>query len=400
MKKILFMMYDMHCGGVEKALISLLNEIANTEYSITLLLLNRYGEYIDDIPNWVDIRTLEMPVELKYEILFGNRMAIKKLFFEKKYFNFIKKLCKVIHSKIIGKPRTIQQILEYSDKALPVYYESYDLAIDFQGLGSGLFNTFYVAKKIIAKNKATWIHNDVSIIKENVLWVSEYYNEYKKIFSVSKRVEIEFLKLFPNLKDKSDIFYNILPVENILKLSNEDILCPNYNAQTCILSVGRLSYQKGYDIAFKAIAKLVQEKYDFKYYIIGEGELRTELENLISQYELSDVIVLLGFQNNPYPYINACDIYFQPSRFEGYCLTLGEAKIFNKPIISTDFAGAREQIEDGKTGIIINCNEDEMYGALKNMLDDNSLRRKFSLNLEEQIKGTINDLDKLYQLSH
>jgi glycosyltransferase involved in cell wall biosynthesis len=399
MKRIMFMMYDMHCGGVEKALISLLNKIDYTEYSVTLLLINQHGEYLEDIPDLVEIKTIEMPVDLKYELIFSNKKAIKKLFYEKRYLSLTKKLYKLIYFKTIGKTRKNQEIFRYADKVLPIYSEEYDLAIDFQGLGSGLFNTFYVAKKIVAKKKASWIHQDVSIIKENVSWINEYYKEYNKIFSVSKYAEQEFLKLFPNLKEKSDVFYNILPVDDILELSNENILLPYYNEKTSILSVGRLSYQKGYDIAFKAIKKLVDDQYDLKYFIIGEGEQRKELESLILRYGLSDKVVLLGYIKNPYPFMKACDLYLQPSRFEGFCLTLGEAKIFNKPIITTDFAGAREQIKNQETGVIINCNEYEIYESIKAMLDNNSLTEKLKMNLQKQNKSTENNIDKINKLS-
>ena len=148
-------------------------------------------------------------------------------------------------------------------------------------------------------------------------------------------------------------------------------------------------------MAFRVISKLCQMGYDVDYYVVGEGEQHSELENLIGRLNMQEKIHLLGYQSNPYKYLRQCDIYFQPSRFEGFCITLGEAKIFCKPIITTDFAGAREQIENQVTGTIIPFDEDKMFEALLKMITDPKIRKSYEETLKGMnMKGT-NDVYKL-----
>lgn len=396
MKKVLFMLYDLHAGGVEKALISLLKKIDNTNYSVDLLLLKEQGEFLEDVPSWVNIKTLDLPLELEVQLLNPGISGVINLIKKKHLPLAIKIFLKLIFYKIIKSKKRTDKMLYHADKILPKYTNYYDLAIDFQGYGSGIFSTFFISKKVQSITKASWIHQDVSRINEEIRMLNDLYMPFKVIFCVSESARREFVKKFPEHADKADVFYNIMPVSEIKQNALESQV--NLEGNISILSIGRLTEQKGFDIALRAMKKLSDNNYKFKYYIIGEGEQRGEIERLISNYNLHDVVTLLGFRKNPYPYIQACDVYFQPSRFEGFCLTLGEAKIFNKPIVSTDFAGAREQIEDGKTGIIINCNEDEMFYSLKKMIDDPLLRETLSTNIIAKNKGMKNDLHKLYEL--
>lgn len=398
MKSIIFMLYDMHAGGVEKSLTSLFKEIDYEKYSVTLLLINRFGEYLEDVPQYVSIETIDMPIELQYELLYQNKIAFKKLLKEKHYVKACNQLIKILFCKILRIKRDIRFLIKKANKLLPIREKTYDLAIDFQGLGSGVFSTFFIAEKIKAKKKVTWIHQDISIFNEDFDWMNYYYEKFDKIFSVSRQAEKEFIKKFPRHIKKSDLFYNILPYKSINKLSNYKVDFRKKENEIIILSVGRLAYQKGYDVAFKVIKRLIEEKYRIKYIIIGEGERRQDLENLIIQYKLEDKVELLGFTNNPYPYMKLCDIYFQPSRFEGFCLTLGEAKLFSKPILTTDFAGASEQIINEKTGLICRFDEKQMYHNMKRLLDCPTLRDNLVSNLSGSIKDIEAPIEKLTEL--
>jgi glycosyltransferase involved in cell wall biosynthesis len=398
MKKILFMLYDMHAGGIEKSLTSFLNYIDHSSYSVTLLLINITGEHLKDIHANVKIESIKMPIELKLEILYGNKTSIFKLFKEKYFFKAIFQLTKVISYKLIRKKRDTQFLINLSNKVLQVREEMYDLAVDFQGLGSGVFSTFYISEKVRSNKKVTWIHQDISILKNDFDWVDKYFEKYDKIFSVSKQAQTIFDSKFTKYTYKSDVFYNLIPFESIKELSNSKIKVNNNNDSILILSVGRLAFQKGYDIALKVIKQLLDEKYNIKYLIIGEGEKRKELENLINYYELKNHVELLGFNSNPYPYMKVCDIYFQPSRFEGFCTTLTEAKVFSKPILTTNFAGAREQIINNETGLICEFDESLIYQALKKLLDSQVLREKLSFNLRNVLLDNKSSIVKLTDL--
>ena len=113
---------------------------------------------------------------------------------------------------------------------------------------------------------------------------------------------------------------------------------------------------------------------------------------------MTDDLILLGNQKNPYPYFKQCDLYVQTSRFEGYCLTLAEARCFNKPIVTTDFIGANEQIIDGENGFIVGYNPEELYIKICELIVSQELRENFQSNLEKMDLDTYKELDKLYKL--
>ncbi len=105
-------------------------------------------------------------------------------------------------------------------------------------------------------------------------------------------------------------------------------------------------------------------------YIIGDGPNKNEYQNLINNLGLKDNCILLGAKKNPYPYMKNCDIYVQPSRHEGYCITLAEARCFDVPIVTTNFTGASEQVINEETGIITKIDSEEVYLAIKKLLDN------------------------------
>ena len=392
------MIYDLHGGGVEKALTTMLNEMDYDRYSITLLLLKKEGVHLENIPNSVEIKIVDIQSELRDEIMLSSKEIVAKHIMNREYVLSIKKLIGIILNKIIGKREVYQELFDRCDKELYPLNEIYDLAIDYQGLGSGVFCTYYVAEKINSKKKATWIHQDLRVIKNDVSWMGKYYNKFDKVYAVSLYSKREFVNLFPDYKDKADVFYNILPVDSILDKGNELIPFNKKSSEIIILSVGRLSYQKGYDVAIKAIKNLVQEDYNVRYYIVGEGEQKNNLAKLISSLGLIDYVKLIGYAKNPYPYMKHCDVYLQPSRFEGFCLTLGEAKVFNKPIITTDFIGANEQLSNEETGLIIKCDEFEITKSIKQIIDDVNLKNYLVKNLESSRKGTPKDIFKIEEL--
>ena len=164
------------------------------------------------------------------------------------------------------------------------------------------------------------------------------------------------------------------------------------------MTVGRLCIDKGQELIPDIVKMLIKDGYDIKWYLIGEGDTRSILERSICNYELQDKLILLGSRINPYTYMRDCDIYVQPSVSEGLCITLTEARCFNKPIVATDFNGAKEQIEDGKTGYIVSINDKEqIYDAIKRLLDDENITNIFSNNLSDEDPSTIEELEKLYR---
>ena len=392
MKKILFMMYSMHLGGVEKSLVDLLNTICvNKDLDVTLLLLEEEGEFLDRIPKTVKKKVCKLPYHVYLEMTKSTKEGMITALRQGALLDAVRIFVDCLRNKGIDQQEVLKNCFYRWEHHLTCEAENYDIAIDYQGLGC--FTTYYVAKFVNAKTKYTWIHNDIAVMSGNMEWQKEYYDCYDRVFCVSKQAMKETADRLPFVKKKVDTFHNLIPVDEIMLQAKEP--CKELQGNCKILTIGRLSYEKGFDVAFRVISKLCQMGYDLYVYLLGEGEQHSELENLIGRLNMQEKIHLLGYQSNPYKYLRQCDIYFQPSRFEGFCITLGEAKIFCKPIITTDFAGAREQIENQVTGTIIPFDEDKMFEALLKMITDPKIRKSYEETLKGMnMKGT-NDVYKL-----
>jgi glycosyltransferase involved in cell wall biosynthesis len=393
MKKLLFMVYSMRLGGVEKSLVDLLKALSqNNEIQITLLLLEKEGEFLDRLPQSVEVKQCVLPFDIYLETTKATREGITEALKQ----GNIRTAFQLLSDCLRHKGHDQQEVLEdnYHRWAMRISgeMEKYDIAVDYQGMG--FFPTYYVANYIDAERKYTWIHNDISVMPENMDWQKQIYDNYDKVYCVSKQVMKATALKMPFTAEKLDTFYNIIPVDEIIRQSQ--LPCEELKGKCKILTIGRLSFQKGYDGAFRVISRLAKCGYDIDYFVIGEGEQRIELEKLINELKINDRIHLLGYQSNPYKYLKQCDIYFQPSRFEGFCITLGEAKIFYKPIVTTDFAGAKEQIENNVTGMIVPCDEDKMFKALLEMVKNPSLRKCYEEHLKNVNKSDNNDVNKLF----
>lgn len=398
MKKIIFVGEYMLCGGVEKSLLALLKFIDPKKYSITVMLLKKRGVLLPELPDYVKIVEMPLPKNEEFDILYGKGNALKYYLKKGRIFLFIKKLIRGFLLQLFSKSPEEKRINYYKmiDHKFPIYEEDYDIAVDY--MGYGLINTFYVAKKIKAKKKLTWIHFEPQQAMKNFSTFNYYLKDYDKIICVSKEIYRQMKICSKEISNKLEVFYNILDVERIQNQAKEKIVLDQDYEGIKILSIGRLDKPKGFDIAIPIIKRLVDKNYKVKWYIIGEGYMRNELESLIEQYDLNKYIVLLGQKTNPYPYLLNCDIYFQPSRHEGYGIAVAEARVFCKPIIVTDFAGAKEQLINGQTAIITKCTEDELYIALKKLINNPSLQKYFSQKLLEQKKNYKRQVEYLEEI--
>lgn len=368
MKKVVIVTRRMIMGGIEKSLISLLESMANNNFDITVLVMGNGGELVEEIPD-----------HIKVKCLYGDENStIEKIMNNIKKAKLITVFKIVIYTMLAKRAATFYEQEEYHSKILPILDKDFDLAVAYHTPAS--FPVVYVMNNIKAKTKAAWIHSDVSQYKRELIPYRKYYERYDKIFCVSKYAKNKFIEMFPDLSEKTDVFYNIIDKEKyeILSLKDEGFT-DNFNG-TRILTIGRLTSQKGQDIIPSIIKNLLSEGFNVRWYCIGDGEDREKLENLIKEFHLEDHLILLGTKKNPYPFIKQCNLYVQPSRHEGYCITLAEARTFNKPIITTDFVGAREQIIDKVTGIIVNFDQEQIFMKIHMLIEDSSLMKKMEKN--------------------
>lgn len=385
-KKIAFVISTFMIGGQEKALISMLNKIPKDKYDITILTLFDEGEFKEFIPDWVKIKIIpKNKSNAKYDIL----DKLKKM----KFIEVIKDIYYIINIK---NAKTKARHNYYTVKLFPNLEEEYDVIIHYHSTES--FILHYVAYKTKAKAKIAWIHSDISnnLINDKDIF-RDIYSRYNKIFSVSQSSLNKFVKVFPETKNKSEVFYNLLNCEEMNRLSKVEKGFDDYFNGIRILTVGRLCIDKRQDLIPHIVKKLSEEGYNIRWYIIGEGNTRDIIQQSINELNINDKLILLGSKLNPYPYMNECDIYVQPSQSEGLCTTVFEAQYFSKPMVVTDFNGIHEQVINGETGYIVPINDiNEIYKAIKELIDNKSIYNKISYNLSQQEYSHADELKKLY----
>ena len=388
-KKILFMVSSVNIGGVEKSLLSLLAVIPKEKYEITILTLDKKGGFLEYIPNNVKLIEAEWFKYIKPIIMDSPQNIIKRYI---KNYEFLK-ILSFIYSYFKTK-KTNDRYIYYKHvlKSIPECKEKYDVAIAYAGPTEII--DAYISHKVKAE-KIAWVHFDISKHKINKKLYNNLYERFNKIFAVSNECKKKLDEIMPAVRNKSEVLLNIVSENLINEMSESNIDFDDNYKGIKIITVGRLSKEKGQDLAIKALAKLKKDRYDVKWYCIGEGNSRQEFEQLIKEYNLENDFLLLGATSNPYPYIKNADIYVQTSRHEGYCLTLAEAKVLNKPIVTTNFIGAYEQIKNNENGFIVSCNENDLADAIRNLIDEKKFCSKFSKKLREEKIDTTNEVNKL-----
>lgn len=377
MEKVVIVTRQMVMGGIEKALISMLEAMDQNKYDVTVLVMAKEGELFKDIPNWVKVRCL-----------YGNeKTTIEKII---KYIKLkdIKRVIKIIYYTVLSKTsNSVFKKSIYDSKMLPIEDEEYDIAISYHVPAS--FPVIYVSNNIKANNKIAWIHSDVSQYEDYMKLYSKYYDNFNKIMCVSKDALEKFIEMFPKLEHNTKVCYNLIPRSRINYMSNKEKGFQDDFNGIRILTVGRLTEQKGQDLIPEILEGLKTDNYDIRWYCIGDGDKREGLEESIKEKKLENDLILLGTKLNPYPFIKECDIYVQPSRHEGYCITLAEARVLNKPIVTTDFIGARDQIVNNKTGIIVRFDKNEISNAIIKLIENKGTRNKLVENLRKENKDRI-----------
>lgn len=385
MKKVAIVTRKMITGGIEKALISMLEIMPKDKFDITLFVMARGGEFEEYIPK-----------QVKIKCLYGEENSVKeKIIGKLKRADIIGAIKIPLYTVLSIKAKKVYEQERYLSKILPKQTEKFDLAIAYHTPAS--FPVIYVSEHLNAKKKVAWIHSDVEVYKNELENYIDYYEKFEKIYCVSKYGKDKFDNQYHKMKNKTDVIYNIINNEQIYNLADEYKAFEDNFDGIRILTVGRLTKQKGTDIIPKIIYTILENRFNIRWYVVGDGEERENIINEIKVLGLEERLILVGTKNNPYPYFKECDIYVQPSRHEGYCLTLAEAKRFNKPIVTTDFVGALEQINNNETGLIVKFDECEIEKSVLKLIKDEKLRERLCSNLEK-INYKNDTLEGLYAL--
>ncbi len=379
MKRVIIVSCQMIRGGVESALLSMLNALDENKFDITLLLMRNGGPWENRIPNYVHIvymTELMDPKGYLKKLLRKNPVkALQGLY----YFE------KSVHTASFWEENA------YLSMFLPKLRESYDVAVAYHAPGT--LPVHYVINNIIAEKKVLWIHGDIEQTKSCGSECSTLYSKYHEVVCVSKEAERIFLKHNPSMGECTSTIYNLVDYNRIHRLSKE----LNFTKIFDVCTVARLSEEKGIDIAVEACYLLHHRGRKIRWVCCGTGNEEARIKEIIHKRNLEDYFILAGDQDNPYSYIANSTIYCQPSRHEGYCLTLAEARALCKPIVSTNFTGATEQLQNMKTGVIVPLSAKEIADAIEMLMNNVDLRQSMIENLKKQNKEVCStDLEKVF----
>lgn len=390
MTKLLFVIMHLHMGGAERSLVNLLCEIDYNNYEVDLLLIKKEGDLIKQLPKEVNL--LDTPYELKavYSNSIDGVRGVKYFFARG-----MSVVCSNIRKKIHPCDVTAIRWNQFYRKLIPNLGRKYDAAIAYL-TGPSMY---YVAHKVNANKKIVYYHNDY--IASNALPNRPTDLPYFKIFdivlTISEQCKRSLNEVFPDMEDKFIVIPNITSTRLIETRAEEFYPREYKDKQNILCSIGRLSEQKGFDIAIQAAALLKEKGIHFSWFVIGEGEERKKLQNLIANNNLEDYFILLGIRENPYPYLKNADVIVQSSRYEGKSMVLDEAKILDKSIVSTNYTTVKDQLSN-KEGLVVEMSPEGVADGIQSMLSNSDLRKEYSDYLQQRDYGNTNEMKKFYDV--
>lgn len=405
--RILFTIHYLELGGAEISMIGLLQAIDYSRYDVDLFVYSHQGELMRQIPKEVNLLP-EIPAYAYIERPMKD--ALRKGLFGIVYGRLKAKWEHKRWKKEEGRRKNLQDasIFQYVMNNVEPYLPSldelgeYDLAVSF------LTPHNVVLNKVRAKRKVCWIHTDYSKIGVNAALEFPVWNGFDHIVSISADVTKAFLTVFPTLEDKIVEIHNILSADFVRnradEMTPEEVSkeMPREENVINLLSVGRFTHPKNYDNV-PAILKYVNGNDNgnvnqIKWYLIGYGGNEPLIRQRIAEAGMEGKVIILGKKENPYPYIKACDIYVQPSRYEGNAVTVREAQMLGKPVVVTNYPTAASQIQDGIDGIIVPLDNKGCAEGIARFLQDKPLQERITTYLQTHDYSYISEVEKLYEL--
>lgn len=399
MKQILFVINTLGRAGAEMAFLELCNQIDTSEYEVDLYVLAEQGELVHQIPKHVHILNQSIddtPVLSKQ----GTKRLIGRMvrrcvgngsmFYRIPY--LVKNACILLGRKQFSANKLTRRLLADSAKPLDKHY---DMAVAYLEGGA----SFFVCDKVKADKKVAFLHVDYQLAGYNRSLDQNCFTRFDKIFAVSDEVKESFLQVYPECKAYTDVFHNLLPVEKIRKRSQEAGGFTDDYAGIRIVTVGRLYAQKAFEVSIEAMALLKARGHVVRWYVLGEGDERPRLENLITNLGLQEDFLLLGAVENPYPYMRQCDIYVHASRFEGKSIAVQEAQVLGCPIILSDCRGNREQIAVDYDGLLCQLTPESICENVERLLADATLRERLGNAAAKRKQTGKEELQKLYEVA-
>lgn len=391
MKRILIIHFNMELGGAESSLLGLLDTIDYSKYAVDLFLLSHSGEFMPLINEHVNL----LPEDSSYKALTQPISANLRngnvgIAFARCY----ARMRSALSRGALHFPHNYKQYFhKLSMPYLPNIPGEYDLAISFND------PHYIIGEKVNAKDKLAWFHTDASRIQfcdniEKEMWgMSDY------AVNVSENCKAAFDKAHPYLsRFHSLLIENILPKELICKQAEESQNDIPSKGSLALLSVGRFCDAKNFDNVPDICRRLVADGFDVKWYLIGYGGDEPLIRQKIDEAGMQERVIILGKKDNPYPYMRACDLYVQPSRYEGKAVTVREAQMLGKPVVITSYTTSGSQLEDGVDGMIVPMDNAGCAAGIAALLRDPARMQQLSENCAKRDYTNSAEVEKIYTL--
>ena len=391
---ILIFSQAMELGGVERSLLGLLDSIDYDRYDVDLFLMRHNGElmsYLNPkaklLPEIPQYASLAVPMaslikSSQFGMLCGRlqgKLAAQR--FDKQHHSDKPSVAALTYSH------------KYTLRSMPLISDkTYDLAISF------LTPHYLARERVKAKKYAAWIHTDYTALSFDRMAELAMWGKYDAICGVSEQASKSFQTAFSELAGKVQTIENILPKELIYKQAQEPQSDMPADGSIVLLSVGRFCDAKNFDNVPDICRRLVEDGLDVKWYLIGYGGDETQIRQKIAEAGMQDRVIILGKKDNPYPYMRACDLYVQPSRYEGKAVTVREAQMLGKPVVITDYATSGSQLEDGVDGVIVPMDNAGCAAGIAAVLRDPARMQQLSENCKKRDYTNSAEVEKIYAL--
>lgn len=393
-KRLLFVIPSLIAGGGEKSLINLLSQIDYERFDVDLFMFNHVGLFVELLPPQVNIIDLPEDYRLFSLPLFASVWQLART---NNWLLVYSRLMFTLRNYRRGNAVVNEQYSwKYAARALQPLAAHYDVAIGYLEKTA----TYFCVDKVRATKKIGWVHTDYDRLGMDAQFDQPYFAKLDHIVTVSERCAHILKERFPQEQDKVHVIYNVVSPALIHHMAIHEApdVYERQEGETIICSIGRLQEHKNFALAIEACALLVAKGHRLRWYIIGEGEERAMLTQLIAANKLEDHVFLIGLQANPYPYIEQADLYVQTSRIEGKSIAIDEAKILQKPIVVTDFNTVKDQIDDGRNGLIVAMDAASVAAGIEKLIKEPRLKRALSAQLAAEQLGTEREIHKLYAL--
>ncbi len=391
---ILIFSQAMELGGVERSLLGLLDSIDYDHYAVDLFLMRHSGELMP----YLNPRANLLPEIPQYASLAVPMVSLLKN-------GQLRVLCGRLRGKLAAKRFDKQHpgskpsvtALAYSHKytlsAMPqISDKTYDLAISF------LTPHYFARERVNAKKYAAWIHTDYTALSFDRAAELAMWSGYDAICGVSEFVSQGFRRTFPELAGKVQTIENILPRELTTKQAEQPQTDIPSDGEIKLLSVGRFCDAKNFDNVPDICRRLIEAGLDVKWYLIGYGGDEPRIRQKIAEAGMQERVIILGKKDNPYPYLRACDLYVQPSRYEGKAVTVREAQLLGKPVVITNYATSGSQLEDGVDGVIVPMDNADCAAGIAALLRNPARMRRLSENCKKRDYTNSAEVEKIYAL--